>query len=248
MHWTAIVYLGCAAIYLCASFVVAWVAGEQIGSKTDALRVSGHDLSWILGLLGVSSAALKALIPLETARTGSLVKCKRLPALSFWVMCLLYSWSAALFAASQLKAVASMPLAFLVFFSGAWGLVEIGSALLPAVAWAAINKDGNDGGGISRETSPRPTDLPVPVHRDLVELLHRTVNEGRPPRGVVGIQLEPDGTILTTQSALARALGQSKATVHRRLHALCISGAITLATDAGTTRISLPTMRPVLAA
>ena len=53
---------------------------------------------------------------------------------------------------------------------------------------------------------------------------------------------------VTSQSALAKALGQSKATVHRRLHALSARGAITLATDGSCTRIGVAAYATALAA
>ena len=243
---SAPLYVLWATACVVASMTVACWAGLKIGSEVAVLSAAGQNLGWILCILGLSSSALKALIPYDRSRSVRFERDLGLPTLGLWTSCLFYSWGAAVFAALNLPGVAMLPVHVLLFLAAAWGFVEIAAGLLPSLSWLAFLRLRNLP-PVSHEASPLATEPRAPYARDVAELVQRIVQDRGAPAHL-GISLAPDGTILTSQAALAKALGQSKATVHRRLHALYASGAITLATDGSCTRIGVAACATALAA
>ena len=132
-----------------------------------------------------------------------------------------------------------------------WLLLDAIVSLLPtaltnAAAWRRMPMIGN----ANRTTTPAPHLQakqmlgglallpPVPAEDRLARLLE-SIAAG--PSGEVcwGVRLECDGTIVTSQGALAALLNVSKSTINRALELLSKAGCITVCCSARETRIAL---------
>ena len=238
---------GLASLFFAASLAGAWFTGMAIGTGAN---LSGGWTIWdqdvgglCVAVLGVSASGLKTILPLHITRPPrpSLYRC--LLAWSLWLLCLAYCWCAVVVTGLLSEAIASQSLPILILLAGAWGLVEVAAGLLPTTLWTPVPS----------LLDPKPTpmralpgriepDLPVPRETDFEDVLSllRYVSDGtNAEASLENIRRQADGKVLTSQSALARALRVSKSTVHRQLTALQNTGQIRLSTTAQHTIIEL---------
>ena len=236
-----------ALLFFAASLAGAWFTGMTIGTGANLSgewAIWGQDVSGLcVAVLGVSASGLKTVLPLHIMRPPRPALYRCLLAWGLWLLCLAYCWCAVVLTALQSEAIENQSLPILIFLAGAWGLVEVAAGLLPTTLWTPV----------PWHLVPMPTptnasperiepDLPVRCETDFKDVLSllRYVSDGaNAEAGLENIRRQADGIVLTSQSALARALRVSKSTVHRQLTALQNTGQIRLSTTAQHTTIEL---------
>ena len=236
-----------ALLFVGASLAGAWFSGMTISTGANlsgGWMAWGHDVGGLcVAAVGISSSCLKAILPLHLLRPGASFNFRCLLACVLWLVCLAYCWSAVVLAGMELPSVAGQRLSALLFLAGTWGLVEIAAGLLPAVLWAAApsqmialpkpatNRMSRIEPGLP---VPHPTDF-----EDVLSLLLHVSTDRLTGSGLEDIQLQADGTLVTTQSKLAKVLRVSKSSVHRQLTALQDRGEIRVTTTAKHTCVEV---------
>ena len=97
---------------------------------------------------------------------------------------------------------------------------------------------------VSPPTQPAPSERPpASARRDIKGELMAfliVVRQLSPPEAVrIGVRLDGDGSLITSQGRLAARLGVSKGTINRSLRTLAGEGQISLSASASETRIRL---------
>jgi hypothetical protein len=163
-----------------------------------------------------------------------------------WIVTVLLNWTVVMMAVLQTITGAHAS-ELILQLAGVWLLVEIIAGLLPFVAWLGLTSArqqaaarplamGTVAGGIPGQFASQR--LSQPSATTFLRFLNGLAEQSAPTPP--GIRLEPDGAIVSTQAALARASACSKGYVNKCLHQLAGEERIELGTAGRETRIRLP--------
>ena len=234
--------LGMGVLFLAGSVAAAWSAWFYTGAEN--LRAApGYAVARLLAAFGgVTFTILKSLLPLFFGFIWDHHVPTALIVLVTWLCCLGVCWLTVVFAALEIPTIATLPARFIAFLAIIWLAVEVLAGLLPTVG-SAVSVAGRDAlvrnrSFIAANAANEPSNT-TSAYGGLMDLLERASVRSRASAGVDGVELGPNGSIQTTQSALARCLKQSKSTVNGRLRSLQAEGRIELRTTPNCTLIRL---------
>ena len=235
--------LGLGLVFLAGSAAAACSAWFYTGAE-NFKAAPGYAVARLLAASsGVTVTILKSLLPFFFGFIWDHHVPTALIVLVTWLCCLGMCWLTVVFAALEIPAIAALPTRFIAFLAIIWLAVEVLAGLLPTVG-SAVSVAGRD--AIVRNRSSIPANAsnelsnhPSAAYGGLMDLLERASVRSRASVGIDGVELGLDGTIRTTQSALARCLKQSKSTVNGRLRSLQAEGRIELRTTPNCTHIRL---------
>jgi hypothetical protein len=237
-----VILLGIGVLLLAGSAAAAWSAWYYTGAEVLE-ATPGYALSRLLAASsGVTVTILKSLLPFFFGFIWDHHVPTAMIVLVTWLCCLGFCWLTVVFAALEIPTIATLPARFIAFLAIIWLAVEVLAGLLPSVG-SAVSAAGRDAlvrnrSFIAANATNEPSNT-ASAYGGLMDLLERASVRSRSSDGIDGVELGPDGTIQTTQSALARCLKQSKSTVNGRLRSLQAEGRIDLRTMPNCTLIRL---------
>jgi hypothetical protein len=237
-----VMLLGMGVLFSIGSAAAAWSAWFYTGTETFK-AAPGYAVDRLLAASsGVTVTILKSLLPFFFGFIWDHHVPTAMIVLVTWLCCLSMCWLTVVFVALEIPAIAALPTRFIAFLAIIWLAVEVLAALLPTVG-SAVSVAGRDAivrnrSSIAANASNEPLN-PSPAYGGLMDLLERASVRSPASLGIDGVELDLDGTIRTTQSALARCLKQSKSTVNGRLRSLQAEGRIELRTTPNCTHIRL---------
>jgi hypothetical protein len=237
-----VMLLGMGVLFLTGSAAAAWSAWFYAGAESFKSAPEYAVARFLAASGGLVVVVVKSLLPFFLGFIWDHHVPTALIVLVTWLCCLGMCWVTAVFAALELPAIAALPDRLIVFLTIIWLGVEVLAGLLPAVG-SAVLAAGRDALVRNRAfiaaNAPNDPSNASPAFGGLTDLLERASVRSRASAGIAGVELHPDGTIRTTQSALARCLKQSKSTVNGRLRSLQAEGRIDLRTTPNCTHIRL---------
>jgi len=237
-----VMLLGMGVLLLAGSAAAAWSAWYYTGAE-NLKEAPGYAVARLLAASsGVTVTILKSLLPFFLGFIWDHHVPTALIVLVTWLCCLGMCWLTVVFAALEIPTIATLPPRYIAFLAIIWLAFEVLAGLLPTVG-SAVSVAGRDAivrnrSFIAANASNEPSN-PSAAYGGLMDLLERASVRSRTSAGIDGVELGPDGTIRTTQSALARCLKQSKSTVNGRLRSLQAEGRIDLRTTPNCTHIRL---------
>jgi hypothetical protein len=234
--------LGIGVLFLAGSAAATWSAWSYTGAEIFK-AAPGYAIDQLLAASsGVMVTVIKSLLPFFFGFIWDHHVPTALIVLVTWLCCLGACWLTVVVAALEIPTIATLPTRSIAFLAIIWLAVEILAGLLPTVG-SAISSAGRDAlvrnrSFIAANAPNQPSNTPS-AYGDLMDLLERASVRSRASTDIDGVELSPDGSIRTTQSALARCLKQSKSTVNGRLRSLQAEGRIELRTTPNCTLIRL---------
>jgi hypothetical protein len=217
----------------------AWIyAGAEIFKVTQGIAID----RLLAASSGVSVTFIKSLLPFFFGFIWDHHVPTALIVLVTWLWCVGTCWLTVVFAALEIPTIATLPTRSIAFLAIIWLAVEVLAGLLPTVG-SAVSAAGRDAHVRNRlfiaANAPNAPLNTSSAYGGLMDLLERASVRSRASEPIDGVELGPDGSIRTTQSALARCLKQSKSTVNGRLRSLQAEGRIDLRTTLNCTHIRL---------
>lgn len=237
-----VMLLGMGVLFLIGSAAAAWSAWFYTGTETFK-AAPGYAVDRLLAASsGVTVTILKSLLPFFFGFIWDHHVPTAMIVLVTWLCCLSMCWLTVVFAALEIPTIATLPARFIAFLAIIWLAVEVLAGLLPTVG-SAVSAAGRDAlvrnrSFIAANAPNEPSNTSF-AYYGLMDLLKHASVQSSAYVGIAGVELSPDGTIRTTQSALARCLKQSKSTVNGRLRSLQAEGRIDLRTTSNSTHIRL---------
>jgi hypothetical protein len=234
--------LALGGLFLAGSVAATWSVWIYAGAENFKVT-PGFAIDRLLAASsGVSVTVIKSLLPFFFGFIWDHHVPTALIVLVTWLCCLGMCWMTVVFAALEIPTIATLPARFIAFLAIIWLAVEVLAGLLPTVG-SAVSAAGRDAlvlhrSFIAANAPNEPSNRPS-AYGDLMDLLECASCRSRTSVRIAGIELSPDGSIRTTQSALARCLKQSKSTVNGRLRSLRAEGRIELRTTPNCTHIRL---------
>jgi hypothetical protein len=235
-----VMLLGTGALFLTGSAAAAWSAWFYTGAEIVKAAPEYTFARFIAACSGLVMVAVKSLLPFFLGFIWDHHVPTALIVLVTWLCCLGVCWLTVVFVALEIPTIATLPARFIVFLAIIWLAVEVLAGLLPTAA-LAVSAAGRDAlvrnpSFIAANTPNKPSNTSS-GYGNLIDLLERASVRSRASKHIAGVELGPDGTIRTTQSALARCLNESKSTINGRLRSLQAEGRIDLRTTPNCTLI-----------
>jgi hypothetical protein len=238
-----VMILGIGVLFLAGSAAAAWSAWFYTGAEIFKAAPEYTVARFLAASSGLVMVAVKSLLPFFLGFIWDHHVPTALIVLVTWLCCLGVCWLTVLFAALEIPTIATLPARFIVFLAVIWLAVEVLAGLLPT-AGLAVSAAGRDAlvrnrSFIAANAPNEPSNKSSDDYGNLIDLLERASVRSRASTDIAGVELGPDGTIRTTQSALARCLKQSKSTINGRLRSLQAEGRIDVRTTPNCTFVRL---------
>ena len=238
-----------ATLFVFASPTAVGIASHVAGAHLHLLvgvTVYGYPVDQLIFVtLGISISLLKTGLVFDGVRRRGQTHTVGWLRCGLVLLCCAYTWGVLMWSLATYSPLIAQPILTIILSMWAVAVFESVATALPAIVWAkpVVESQGSKDKPVASTVTKLqagPKD-PIALHApsSLLGLLTHVAGSAGSSTAPAGIASGVDGSIHTTQGALATALGCSKSTVNRQLQSHQRAGRLRFQTSVRGTRIVL---------